>query len=635
MAGSNRVKGITVEIGGDTTGLNKALNDVDKSLNNTQKSLKDVNRLLKLDPKNTELLAQKQKLLKEAISETEVRLDALKDADKQAKKQLDSGDLGQEKYDALQREIIETEAKLRNLQEESQKAGNVFTTTFTNLGNKAKAAGEAIQPLSTAAAGLATAAFATVPATEELRTDLSRLDNNARDAGVGIDKTREAFEKFNVISDEVDSSVEATSNLLQAGFTESNLQKAVEGLSGAYLKFPDTLKIESLSDSLQETLATGKATGQFAEMLDRLGIGADNFSAKLESMTDDAEKQNYVLETLANAGLNDTYNQYLKNNEALVESKQANYEFQEAVAELAETLAPIVTKATELVTKLIEWFNDLSPAGQKVIMVFVGILAILGPVLTMCGNMAIGISNLTQIIGKMSFIPKMINGISKVFKVLWGVISAHPVIAVITVIIATIVLLYNKCEWFRDGVNAIIQKVINAFKNMSSSVKNTVHKIASNIKTGLQEAIDFIKSLPEKAVEWGIDFVEGMIKGIKKKISGIVNTVKGLADKISEYLHFSRPDKGPLHYYEEWMPDFIDGLVEGIYSNIPKIENAAETMANALNIGSMKASQNNGLDPNAIYGAVRSGASDADRPIVLDGRRLDRGLKERGVVYQR
>ena len=108
--------------------------------------------------------------------------------------------------------------------------------------------------------------FATVPATEELRSDLSKLDNNARDAGVGIDETRAAFEAFNTVSDETDSSVEATSNLLQLGFTESNLQKAVEGLSGAYLRFPDTLKIESLADSLQETLATGTATGQFGEL---------------------------------------------------------------------------------------------------------------------------------------------------------------------------------------------------------------------------------------------------------------------------------------------------------------------------------------------------------------------------------
>ena len=113
MAGG-RIKGITVVIGGDTTGLDKALKGIDKELSETQRSLKDVNRLLKLDPKNTQLLEQKQRLLKEAIQDTEKRLETLKNADKQAKRQLDSGDLGRDKYDALQREIIDTENKLKS-----------------------------------------------------------------------------------------------------------------------------------------------------------------------------------------------------------------------------------------------------------------------------------------------------------------------------------------------------------------------------------------------------------------------------------------------------------------------------------------------------------------------------------------
>ena len=117
--------------------------------------------------------------------------------------------------------------------------------------------------------GLAAAAVATIPATEELRTDLSKLDANAEENAVSADTAREAWRTFAVQSGETDSAVEATSNLLQAGFTESNLQKAVEGLAGAAQRFPDTLKIESLADSLQETLATGQATGQFAELLDR------------------------------------------------------------------------------------------------------------------------------------------------------------------------------------------------------------------------------------------------------------------------------------------------------------------------------------------------------------------------------
>lgn len=109
------------------------------------------------------------------------------------------------------------------------------------------------------------------------------LENNARQAGVGVDATKKAFEDLYVVSGETDSSVEAVSNLLQSGFTESNLQKAVEGLANAATTFPDTIKIESLADSLQETIATGSATGQFAELLDRMGIGAETFRKALPS----------------------------------------------------------------------------------------------------------------------------------------------------------------------------------------------------------------------------------------------------------------------------------------------------------------------------------------------------------------
>lgn len=102
---ANRIKGITVEIGGDTTGLDKALKSVNSSIRTTQTSLKDVNKLLKLDPSNTELLTQKQKLLKDAIGSTKEKLDALKTAQEQAKQQLENGELGADKYDALQREL--------------------------------------------------------------------------------------------------------------------------------------------------------------------------------------------------------------------------------------------------------------------------------------------------------------------------------------------------------------------------------------------------------------------------------------------------------------------------------------------------------------------------------------------------
>ena len=101
---TSRIKGITVEIGGDTTKLQTALRNVDRELKSTQAQLRDVNKMLKLDPGNTDLMAQKQRLLGEAVKETKERLETLKTAAQQANEALAKGEISKDQYDALQRE---------------------------------------------------------------------------------------------------------------------------------------------------------------------------------------------------------------------------------------------------------------------------------------------------------------------------------------------------------------------------------------------------------------------------------------------------------------------------------------------------------------------------------------------------
>ena len=122
----NRVKGITVQLGGDTTGLDKALSGVNKNIRNTQRELKDVNKLLKMDPKNVELQAQKQHLLTEEIGKTKEKLTTLKTAEKQAQEQFKQGKISREQYDALQREIIETEHELSNLEASARESNSAI-----------------------------------------------------------------------------------------------------------------------------------------------------------------------------------------------------------------------------------------------------------------------------------------------------------------------------------------------------------------------------------------------------------------------------------------------------------------------------------------------------------------------------
>lgn len=536
-------------------------------------------------------MAQKQRLLSGAIDDTEKKLQQLKEVDKQAKKQLDSGDLGQDKYDALQREIIETEQRLESLNQEfsSTKGIGLASANLESFGNKAKTAGQAVQPLSTAATALGTAMFATVPATEELRTDLSKLDSNAREAKIGIDVAREAFKAFNVVSDETDSSVEATSNLLQAGFTESNLQKAVEGLSGAYLRFPDTLKIESLADSLQETLATGKATGQFGELLDRLGIGAENFSEGLSKCTSDAERQNYALQTLADAGLMDTYNGWKENNQALVESKEANANMQEALADLGSVLAPIVTNVTEFASTVINGFNNANPVVQNFALILIGLVAAIGPVLSTAGSIATIMST--------------IGASASVAAIGTGLLSSSllPIVGIIAGVVAAGVLLYKNWDTVKEKAGQLskwigekFDAIGNGIDKAMSAAQETVDEKLSNIKRAYEENGGGIQGIAAGAMEGvkgfytaGYTFIDKLTDG---KLSGIVSSfgskMSTARSKVSTSISNIKSDfksglgnayttvTGKLDSIKTKFTSTMDSAKEKVTSGIKKVKNA-------------------------------------------------------------
>ena len=492
MAGRNRVKGITVEIGCDTTKLDKALAGTNKQLSATSSALKDVERLLKLDPGNTELLAQKQRLLAQAAEGTAQKLNVLKQAaqnadqalqrgrDYQARYEplreeldqvaasmkgleanqasmqakLESGQIstGQydafqrkleetrqeyealqkaaqelerefsgarlttEQYDALQRELAATERELKDLEDQTKESSSAlkrFSTAAGEVSTKAGAVKDAFAPVTAAIGGVAAAALATVPATEEFRADLSLLDNNARQAGVGIDAVRQAFSDFNTISGETDSSIEAVSNLLQAGFTESNLQIAVEGLANAAATFPDTLKIESLADSLQETLATGEATGQFAEFLDRVSYGAQNFTENLKYCTTETERQQLALSVLVDGPLKGAYEGWQQNNQGLVQNREASLQLQMAISELAEQVQPLVTRLTELATQFLDWFNGLDEGTQGLI---IGIGLLLFSISPVAGAVE-------KISGAMSHLDKIFDGLGLRIGIVVGAIT--------------------------------------------------------------------------------------------------------------------------------------------------------------------------------------------------------------------
>lgn len=189
----------------------------------------------------------------------------------------------------------------------------------------------------------------------------------------------------------------------------------------------------------------------------------------------------------------------------------------------------------------------------------------------------------------------------------------------------------------KDLVSSIAEnlkeKAVQAFKRMVDGIKEKLSRLGTTVKEGFKSAIEYITSLPSKAIKWGKDFVQGLIDGIKSMFSSITKTVSNLADKIRSFLHFSRPDEGPLRDYETWMPDFMEGMAKGIYDNIPKIEKAVRAVSRTMDMNITKTIPSEQIDYRRMYDAVRFGASDSETVIKLDGRVLGRELKRMGVAF--
>lgn len=270
---ASRIKGITIEIGGDTTGLDKALKSVNSSITHTQSALKDVNKLLKLDPSNTELLTQKQKLLQEAVSSTKEKLDALKQAQVQAKEQLENGTLGQDKYDALQREIIETEQELKRLQQEAATTNTALAkieeagTKMENVGNSIAGAGKSMMGVTTVVGGLGVAAVKTAADFDSAMSQVAAVSGaTGSDLESLRDKAREMGEKTKFSASEA---AEAMNFMAMAGWKTEDMLNGVEGIMNLAAASGEDLATTSdiVTDALTALGLTAKDSGHFADIL--------------------------------------------------------------------------------------------------------------------------------------------------------------------------------------------------------------------------------------------------------------------------------------------------------------------------------------------------------------------------------
>lgn len=605
MAGKN-IKGITIEIGGNTTKLQDALKDVDKQVYGLNSDLKALNQALKLDPKNTELLSQKHDVLKRNIEATTERLNTLKEAQRQMGDYNKLTDEQKASYNALSAEIAKSESALKKLEAEYKQFGSVAAAQLKQVGEEMKKTGDDItgmgkklMPLSAGALAVGTASIKMVGDLEQSLGGAEAVykdyydeivkaaENSASLMGTSTNKYLEYANKIG--------------SLMQGSGLE--ISQAYDLTTKAMQRASDVASIMGISIDDAMNAITGAAKGNFT-MMDNLGVAMNATSLQAYALSQGIDKtyssmtQAEKVQLAYNMFLDQTAQyagNYAKENDTLngsITTMTAN--LQNMAAEIGEKLLPIVTKAMEFVTKIIDKFSNLDDKTKNIILVIGGVIAVAGPLLIIIGNV---ITAIGTIIGAVSSVISVVSGVIPVISSVVAAIN-WPIVA-IAAVVAAIVTLYNKCEWFRNFVNSIIPTIVNLFKSLPTMIANGISAAASAVSNAVKKISDFVKNglknLPKEAVNWGKDMISGLADGIKGAVSKVKDAVKGVANKIKEFLHFSRPDTGPLREYEKWMPDFIQGLAKGINRNAYLVEKATSNLANKMSIDNISRDVNNAL----------------------------------------
>ena len=502
---SGRIKGITVEIGGNTTKLQDSLKNLDKTLQGTQSKLKDIDRLLKLDPKNTELLTQKQKALQDAVNATKERLEQLREAAANATPES----IGQEQYDSLQREIIATEQSLKGLEKQSEEFGSVFGQQISaagkamqELGGKIEDAGKAFAPVSGAAAGvlgtLGGLAYKSVTAADDLNT-------LAKQTGLSTD----ALQKMQYASDLVDVSVEDITGAV------GKMKKAMSGSPDAFEElgvsvtnadgsmrdaedvFYDTL--EALSQIENETERDQAAYAVFGKSADQLAGIVDDGGAALKAYGEEAENLGLIMS-------GDTLDSLNEINDEIDQSKaQIAGAATQLGATVAEVLLPLVEPLTEGIKKITEFIQGLSPETVGLVMKIAGVVAIISPLL-------IGIGSVISTIGTvMTIIPTLVSAIGLILS------PVGLVIAAIAAAVAIGVALYKNWDTIKEKASELAANVSAKFEEIKTNVTSKIDAA----KTAVLSKFEAIKT------------------GIKTRIESAKNFVKSAIDKIKGFFNFS------------------------------------------------------------------------------------------------
>lgn len=574
---ANTIKGLTVEIGGDTTKLGKALEDVNKKSRALSSELGDINRLLKLDPGNTDLLAQKQKVLAEAVDNTKKKLETLKKAEAQVQAQFERGEVSEAQVRELQREIVATTNKLESYERAARETADALEEVGTGAKKAAEEsaeantkmadfAGKGLKAVAGAAVAAVTALTAAAEGTRQYRTEMAKLDTAFTESGFSSEAATGAYKELVGVLGETEQAVETANHLAKLTDNEKDLATWTgDILPGVFATFGASLPIEGLTEAANETAKVGAVTGPLADALNWAGVSEEAFNESLAKCTTEQERQALITSTL-----NDLYGEastkFKETNADVIAANQATDSWNASLAQVGATAEPFVAKVKELGAELLEklvpllqWVLDNLPS---IGIVLAGLTAstIAHKIATLAATAATQGMTLAQYAA------------ATAQKVLNAAMKANPIgliITIISVLIAIIVSLVKNNDNLREKFVAAWNKI----KSAVSAVVDWFKQVPGKIWNAIVGAVNRVK-------QWGTNLVNSAKQAASNFLSGVVNTLGAIPSKIWGAI------VGAIARVKQWGANMLSSAKSSISNLVSSVVNKLKELPNkVLNIG--------------------------------------------------
>lgn len=402
---ANNLKGLTIEIGGDTTSLSNALKNVNGDISSLQQNLRTVNSALKLDPSNVEAVAMKQDLLTQAVEATRDKLNTLREAQRQVDEQMANGvEVDQRAYQSLRAEIVRAESSLSDYERQldemgkaadeagddlddlsdaaddvddslddaadaAQKAADEFEEMWdstsegfdrmsTGFGNIADGATKVVTAVTGAFAAVGGALLYASESTEEYRTNMAKLETAFTEAGHTAETASQMYTSFFGFLGDEGQATEAAAHLAQLTNDQKALSEWTTIAAGVYATFGDSLPIENLTEASNETAKTGQLTGGLADALNWAGVNEEKFQEKLDACRNSQEREALIRQTL-NGIYAESGEKYKENAADLIASNEAQARYTDAMAQFGEKAQPILAAVRNGFASLLEAASGL------------------------------------------------------------------------------------------------------------------------------------------------------------------------------------------------------------------------------------------------------------------------------------